>query len=186
MLHPPHKVIFLTGFMGSGKSTLAPILANTLGFDHTDLDLEVERTTRSTVNEIFRQQGELSFRVLEGAALSPLISTDNVVISLGGGTLANEGNRKLIFSSGIVIYVQASLEQIVQRMKNKVDRPLLRHADGSRLNETELRTKIEALFAEREPHYLQADIIIPTDMKHVGATVEEILKQLRLKTDLKT
>jgi shikimate kinase len=171
--------------MGSGKSTLAPILANTLGFNHTDLDQEVERNTRSTVNELFRQQGEAAFRTLEGAALGSLTNTDNIVISLGGGTLANEGNRKLIFSSGIVIYVQATLEQIVQRMKNKVDRPLLRHADGSRLNETELRTKIESLFAEREPHYLQADITIRTDMKHVGATVDEILKQLRLKTDFK-
>ncbi|HTK83420.1 MAG TPA: shikimate kinase, partial [Bacteroidota bacterium] len=63
------SLVYLTGFMGSGKTTLAPILANTLGFAHTDTDREVERIAGKTVSEVFRDHGEEYFREIEHRVL---------------------------------------------------------------------------------------------------------------------
>src|SRR5437773_606281 len=111
------NLIYLTGFMGSGKSTLAPILANTLGYSYRDIDAEIERITGRPITSIFSDQGESFFRDVERRILAEIGSTEKgCVISLGGGTIANETNLQIIKSSGILIYLKADAEQILRRV----------------------------------------------------------------------
>jgi shikimate kinase len=170
--------IFLTGFMGSGKSTIAPLLAHAIGYDFLDIDAEIEKRVGKSITEIFQQRGEAFFRNIERAILQELPQKEHCVISLGGGTLAHNDNLHLIKSSGILVYLKADPEKLVHRLKNKTDRPLLKSADGTRLDETALRSRINQLMTSREPFYNQADLIILTDNKHVGATIDEIVKQI--------
>jgi shikimate kinase len=173
------SIIYLTGFMGSGKSTIGPILANTLGYRFIDLDSYIEEQTSKTISRIFAEQGEPAFRALETQALKVLTHEQNMVISLGGGTLATAENFHLVKECGVLIYLKTDIDQIVFRMKNKADRPLLRGPNGEQLPEHELRARIQRLINEREKYYTTADIIVSTTNRKVGVSVDEIVQHIR-------
>ena len=175
-----HKksLIFLTGFMGSGKSTIGPILANTLGFEYLDVDQHIEQKTKKRVAEIFNSEGEQAFRALEREALQELAELNHCVISLGGGTIANDENCQLVLQKGILVYLKLSPEEIIQRVQFRSDRPMLKDAHGNQLSPPELKNRILDLMNRRERFYARADVVITADNMRVGATVDEIMKNI--------
>jgi len=176
-----HKksLIYLTGFMGSGKSTIGPILANTLGYAYLDVDLLIEQKTKKRIAEIFSTEGEQAFRTLERKTLLELAGRDHCVISLGGGTIANEENYKLVSQNGILIYLKLSPEEILHRVQYQNDRPMLKDEHGNQLTPPELEKRIINLLTFREQFYARADVIIAADKMRVGGTVDEIMKNIR-------
>jgi len=172
------SLIYLTGFMGSGKSTIGPILANTLGYSYLDIDGEIERITGKRVTEIFLDEGEPYFRTVERSILEKYRASPRQVISLGGGTIANDENLAIIKSSGLLVYLKADLENIFHRLKYKTDRPLLHAPDGTTLGDDELRKRITEILAVREPYYRQANIVIQTADRRIGVTVDELVRIL--------
>jgi shikimate kinase len=172
------SLIFLTGFMGSGKSTIGPILANTLGFDYLDVDKHIEQKAKKLVSEIFNSEGEQAFRAQERNALLELTELNHCVISLGGGTIANEENCQLVLQKGILIYLKLSPEEIIQRVQYRSDRPMLKDEHGNPLALPELKNRVLDLMARREQFYARADVVITADNMRVGATVDEIMKNI--------
>jgi len=170
--------IYLTGFMGSGKSTIGPILANTLGYAFVDVDKAIELQTGKAVKAIFGDHGEQYFRKLERALIRDLTARQHIVISLGGGTIADPVNFPVIRESGIVVYLKTAPEQLFKRLHYKTDRPSLVDLAGERLSEEALWVRIQELFARREKFYECADIIIRTDERRLGVTVDELVKRL--------
>lgn len=171
-------LIFLTGFMASGKSTIGPILANTLGYDYIDLDAEITRRTGRRVSEIFEVEGEPTFRKIEGSILEEASAHHRYVVSLGGGTLTYPGNLFLIKKTGLLIYLKVDPEQIFRRLRYKADRPLIKSEGGTSLSDDELRARIAAILAHREPMYREADYTFRTDEHRVGITVDTIAKMI--------
>ena len=171
--------LYLTGFMGSGKSTIAPILANTLGFSCIDMDKAIEDFADKNISEIFSDFGEAYFRELEESMLQKISRQENCIISLGGGTIASGNNLNIVKSTGILIYLKTSVEQIMQRLKFKTDRPLIRSELGIVLDESHRFRHITNLLTKREPYYNQAHLTIPTDNRKVGSTVDDIVEQLK-------
>lgn len=177
---PSHKqLIFLTGFMGSGKSTIGPILANTLGLEYCDIDRMVEAHAKMSVAEIFASEGEAAFRSIERTVLEEVAAKSLCVVALGGGSIASEENYQLVHRNGLIVYLQLSPEEILQRVRHRTDRPLLRDADGARLPAEELERKVLGLLKSREVFYQRADIVVPSDRLRVGLTVDEIVRRLR-------
>jgi shikimate kinase len=172
-------LVFLTGFMGSGKSTIGPILANTLGFKYIDMDTLIEERTNKRIADIFSTEGEQVFRALERKTLCELVGLDHHVISLGGGTIANDENCQLVKQNGILIYLKLSPDEIIQRVHHRNDRPMLKDEEGNQLPLPELKERIIQLLSKRRQFYSCADIIIDGDNMRIGATVDEIVKQLR-------
>jgi shikimate kinase len=175
-----HKksLIFLTGFMGSGKSTIGPILANTLGFEYLDMDRHIEEKTKKQIPEIFSSEGEQAFRELERRALLELTERNHCVISLGGGTIANDENCSLVLQKGILVYLKLSPDEIIQRVQYRSDRPMLKDEHGNQLAPTELRNRVLDLMTRREKFYARANVIITSDNMRIGATVDEIMKNI--------
>jgi len=173
------SLIYLAGFMGSGKSTIGPILANTLGFEFVDTDKMVEKKASKRIIEIFTTDGEQAFRSLEHASLQEIATRSHFVISLGGGTIADEENFRLIHESGVIVYLKLSPEEILHRVHHRTDRPLLTGASGERLPVEEIEKRVHDLLLRREHFYARADVVIQTDRKRVGATVDEIVRRLR-------
>ncbi len=170
--------IFLAGFMGSGKSTVGPILANTIGYDFVDIDRAIEKTLGRSVREIFQKEGESFFRALEQSTIADICAREGVVVALGGGTLTNPTVLPLIQSSGILVYLKVPLEQLLRRLHNKTDRPLLMDDEGNRLPEDVLRDRVVTLYHAREPLYARADIILLADERRVGLTVDRLVRML--------
>jgi shikimate kinase len=172
------RLIYLTGFMGSGKTTIAPILANTLGYSFVDIDQEIERKTGKRITEYFFDAGEESFRQIERETLTAVSTSTDCIVSLGGGTIADETNISIITATGVLVYLKADIDQIVKRVRNKTSRPMLLTPDGKLLPEGELRERIASLLALREPYYARADIVIATDDRRVGLTIDEIVRRV--------
>ena len=177
--HQKKSLVYIAGFMGSGKSTIGPILANTLGFEFVDMDKCVEKKAQMRIVDIFATEGEQAFRALEHETLKEVSSRDHCVVSLGGGTIANEENFRLIRESGIIVYLQLSPGEILQRVHHRTDRPLLTGTDGAKLPIEEVQRRVEDLLQRREQFYGRAEVVIQGDRKRVGATVDEIVRRLR-------
>ena len=169
------NIYFLTGFMAAGKSTIAPILANTLGWQYFDLDREIEKKAGKKIVELFREKGEKYFRHLETETLVEISKSNNLIISLGGGTLLNSENVDFIKSTGKLIYLKSSVASIFRRLKNKRDRPAL-FIDGEFPEEDLLYQKIEQMLNDRKSIYEKSDITIDTDKTSVGKSVDILAK----------
>ncbi|MFO7446685.1 MAG: shikimate kinase [Ignavibacteriaceae bacterium] len=169
-------IIYLAGFMGSGKSTIGPILANTLGWDFFDLDKVIEQRAAKKIKEIFDESGEPYFRNLETETLIEVSRGRNLIIALGGGTIANEKNLEFIKRTGKIIYLKASPEHVYERLKHKRDRPVLLKNGAENLTKSEFIEKVNTLYNERRKYYERADYTINTDNIPIGKTVDQLAK----------
>jgi shikimate kinase len=176
---PHYTRVFLTGFMGSGKSTVGPILANSVGYDFVDLDAQIEAAEGRSIRDIFRSEGEAHFRALEREEIARLCTRSRLVVALGGGTLVQPETHRLIRASGVLVYLKLSPDQLFQRVRRNEDRPLLSGPEGQHLTGPELKERIAQLYRQREELYASADIIVESDARSVGVTVERIVRELR-------
>ncbi|MCR5274517.1 MAG: hypothetical protein K6E26_04065 [Clostridiales bacterium] len=126
----PIKVVF-TGFMGAGKTSIGRRIADDMMIPFVDLDERIERIAGCPISEIFSKDGEETFRRMEHDVLKAVLEAPgSEVISLGGGVLTQEENRKLLGESkALVIYLQADADTIWERVKDDTTRPLLQAAD---------------------------------------------------------
>lgn len=161
--------------MGAGKSSVGKRLAEDLNGSFIDLDTRIEHKCKSTIQEIFDVEGEAFFRQTESEVLTEIILNhyDNIILSLGGGTLIKDENRNVIKGKGILIYLEASPEHLLKRIKaDSSKRPLLENNK----RDVELLTFIQKHLNERLQFYQKADITINTENR----TPEDIVKELKL------
>jgi shikimate kinase len=163
------KNIYLVGFMGSGKSTVGKILAEKLNMNFIDIDKLIEEKEGRKIKDIFEQKGESYFRELERKQIEAIVNQKGLVVSTGGGLGANLDNMNLMKKNGDVVWLDVSLNTVLDRLKNDQDRPLLKQP-------TE---KIKQLFEERKNVYRLANIRINADKKTPSQIVEEILTKIK-------
>ncbi|WP_346840222.1 shikimate kinase [Microbulbifer sp. SAOS-129_SWC] len=152
-----HHSIFLVGPMGAGKSTIGKLLAAELQLPFADSDKVLEERTGADIPWIFDVEGEAGFRRRESDVLEDLCRSPAQVVATGGGIVLLEENRRLLKeSSGLVVYLQASVEQLVERTAKNTNRPLLNVADP--------RARIVEILNARDPLYREvADLVCDTD-----------------------
>ncbi|MBK7139827.1 MAG: hypothetical protein IPH74_12745 [Bacteroidetes bacterium] len=93
-------IVFLIGFMGCGKSYIGRHVAELIGMDYLDMDLEIETRTGKSINQIFEDIGEEGFRTLETKFITSLQANQNIIISTGGGAPCFGNNMELINKKG--------------------------------------------------------------------------------------
>lgn len=154
---PQTRAIVLTGFMGTGKSTVGRLLAKRLGFGFLDLDELIEKDAGISIKEIFSSHGEARFREFEARAIERLASSElgtALVVSTGGGAVVMELNRSHLRSFGVLVCLKASPEEILRRVGNRPERPLLFGPDREE--------KLHALLNERQAAYMDCDLEVDT------------------------
>lgn len=166
------RPLWLVGMMGAGKSTLGPVIAARLRRRFVDTDQEIERRARASIPGIFEAEGESGFRVREAEVVASLEGS-GAVVALGGGALGQAAVRERLLQSGIVVYLEASPESLVERVGEAEDRPLLR----GRSREERL-SRIRELLSEREAEYRQAHITLNTEVWDVEALAAELEERL--------
>jgi shikimate kinase len=153
--------------MGSGKTAVGRRLATLLGKQFYDSDAEIERRTGVDIRYIFEKEGEGRFREREREVIADLTALDDVVVSTGGGAVVDAENRERLAASGIVIWLQASVDTQLQRTGPSRNRPLLQTGDP--------RAVLERLRAIREPLYdAIADLRIDTTGRRVRAVASTV------------
>lgn len=164
--------IFITGFMGSGKTYWAKLWAEKTSLIFFDLDDQIETTLGETVAQIFEKKGEGYFREMERYVMRKFSLRDNFILACGGGTPCFFDNLQWMNEQGTTIYLQASPDEILDRIMNEtLERPLL-----NKVNTSELLFFIEQKLNEREPFYKQAKHILNTNELTIDS-LSEIIKQ---------
>ena len=142
--------VFLIGYMASGKSTLGKALAQALTLPFVDLDVEIERTTGSTISKIITHKGELHFRKLESAALKDLLQKHETgVFALGGGTPVFYNHMDLLNAEGETIFLDVPVGELAKRLEGDIERPLIQ-------NKEDVAEFVAKHMFERRPYYSQA------------------------------
>ncbi|MCX7066448.1 MAG: shikimate kinase AroK [Methylococcales bacterium] len=164
--------IYLVGLMGAGKTTIGRQLARTLKLPFYDSDKAIEESTGVDIPTIFEFEGEEGFRDREHKMLQQLTKMDGIVLATGGGAILREENRQLLKENGFIVYLQCSVDRILERTRRDTQRPLL--------NTDNPRERIETLFAQREPLYLScADYKIDTGVLQSKVVVTHILEEYK-------
>ena len=115
------SVIFLYGAPASGKSTLGGLLSEKLGAEFVDLDAAIVRRAGKPIPDIFAESGESVFRDVESEVLGSTLAARAsgnaapLVVSLGGGTLLREENRRLCESCGSVFCIDTPSDEELER-----------------------------------------------------------------------
>ena len=166
-------LISLVAMPGGGKSTVGRQLARQLGVPFMDADQEIERRIGKPIRQFFEAQGEDAFRDLEEKLIDELTRVPEGVLATGGGAVLRSNNRTALHERTISLYLRASPEDLIRRLRHDTQRPLLQVADPAR--------KLREMFATRDPLYRQtAHFVIETGRPSVHSLVQMILMQLEL------
>ena len=163
--------VFLIGPMGVGKSTIGRHLATLMQKEFLDSDQEIERRTGASVSLIFEIEGEAGFRRRETLLIDELSQRSDLVLATGGGAILTDDIRRVLLARGVVVYLHAPIDILVQRTYRDRNRPLLQSGDR--------RQKLEDIMKVREPIYRQtAHLIVQTELRSPQNVAREILGKL--------
>jgi shikimate kinase len=164
--------VILIGPMGSGKTTIGQLVANNLGISFRDTDHVIEEKSGKSVSDIFLEEGEDEFRILEKKVLREELLSDDTVLALGGGApISVDAQSALRAIASPVIYLDISLATVAPRIGFNRDRPLL-------LNNP--RGQWQTLMEARRPIYESiADTVIDVNDKsefEIAALILEVVQ----------
>ena len=164
--------IVLLGYMASGKSLIAKELAKKMDALHIDLDTYIEQKEGKKIVDIFDDEGEIKFRLLENKYLSNLLRSKKAfVLSVGGGTPCYANNMKIITEHTQSFFLKASIVTLYDRLlEEKKKRPLI-----AKIANENLKEFIAKHLFERNLYYNRASHIIKVDDK----SLQEIIKNLQ-------
>ena len=164
------KNICIMGLMGSGKSIIGKDLSKNLNLKFYDTDKEIELMTNKKISAIFKEEGESYFRDIEEKVCIEILTIDNCVVSLGGGSIISKKIRKIIKKNSYSIYLQVKLNNLQKRLKFSRKRPLL----NKNLNNIEI---LKNILKDRQKYYEKADLIVNNDGDK-SQSLKEIKSQL--------
>jgi shikimate kinase len=165
------QTVMLVGMMGVGKTTVGRRLAQRLNLPFVDADHEIVEAAGLTIPEIFERYGEAHFRDGERRVIARLLDGSPKVIATGGGAFINDETRKLMLDRAKIVWLDADIDTIVDRVSRKNDRPLLQNGDPRQI--------LTDLAAIRNPIYATAHFRVKSETSPHDATVESILKVLQ-------
>ena len=174
--------LILIGMKHCGKSTLGAKLAQRWNCAFYDVDQRIEENyacqtaVPRKVREIFTEDGEEEFHKAETQVVCELAmklerSSERHVVAVGGRTVLNETNRRLLGDLGQMVYLQVDPRELYRRIARSGLPPFLNPSDpeGDFLR----------LCREREPQYLQiADLVVNLDGMDIEQALDTLIERL--------
>lgn len=167
----------MVGYAGCGKSSLGKRLARHMGKRYVDTDKLVTESVGASVADIFYYEGEEYFRSAERAALDELARSNfDGVVATGGGLVVWYDNMERMNEVGVTIYLRRSPQNIMSRLTEygREKRPMFRGK-----SDEELLQFMTSHMADREPHYLKAQLVVECDTMSDDAAVEYIANSIK-------
>jgi shikimate kinase len=176
-------LLTLIGYRATGKTTLARLLAERLGWDWIDADVEIERRAGKSIARMFAEDGEPAFRDLEAQVIADLCRRDRLVLAAGGGAPLRPESRRAMRAAGKVVWLTARPETILARILG--DATTAGRRPG--LTEKDPLEEIVHLVEARTPIYREtAHWAVETEGKTPAELIAEIDKLLRTDASLET
>ncbi|MEP7055031.1 MAG: shikimate kinase [Actinomycetota bacterium] len=164
-------ICVIVGPPGSGKTTVGRRLADRLGVAFRDTDADIEAERRTTIADIFIDEGEDAFRGYERAAVRRALAEHDGVLALGGGAVIDAATRESL-KAHRVVFLNVGLAAAAKRVGFARDRPVLA---------ANPRSMLAKLLDERRPLYDEvATIMIDTDSTPVDTVTAQVINALQL------
>ena len=160
----------LAGFMGTGKTAVGRAVAADLGLPFLDLDDAIARQAGRSISEIFVAEGEAGFRARERLALRDAACLSGTVIATGGGAPLQRASFAPLAASGLVVLLTADPDELVRRLGEAEDRPLL---------QGDARARIGELLDARRTEYERLGEPIVTTGRAVADVAREVARRYR-------
>ena len=161
--------IALIGMRGAGKSTLGVALGRRLRVPFHELDSEIERDAGMSLANLFSLYGQDAYRTHERKVLEMLVARDGAQVIATGGSLPTEPESfGFLRSHCFTVWLRAEPEDHMKRVVAAGD---LRPIRGR----TRAMAELQAILAEREMLYAQADLRVDTSVNSVERSVELVL-----------
>ena len=111
-------ILFLVGARASGKTTIGKALAKKLSLPFADTDQHLLDSAGRSVDQIVEAEGWPGFRQRESTALREVADAHGggCVVSTGGGMVLTEANRTLMRQRGMVVFLDAPVEVLAERL----------------------------------------------------------------------
>jgi type IV secretion system protein VirB4 len=163
----------IVGPTGAGKTSIGRRLAAHYGLSFVGLDQEIGQHCGVDVNTVFEIEGEAGFRQRESALLDECSRRSDVLLATGAGAVLAEANRRQLGERGYVVWLQATIEQQLERLERDQRRPLLAVPDR--------HARLQAMAQAREPLYRElADLAVPGERGSVAAASERCIALIDL------
>ena len=163
--------LVLIGPMGAGKTTVGREIAKELNCKFADTDALIEADQGKSVAEIFVEDGEPHFRLVEESIVIDALISEDGVLSLGGGAVMNDAVQEALKKSPAKkVFLDISLAAVSPRVGFDSARPLLM---------VNPRQKWAELMTARRPIYESlADQSIDVSDKSVAEITSDIIGAL--------
>jgi XRE family aerobic/anaerobic benzoate catabolism transcriptional regulator len=162
--------VALIGLRGAGKTTLGRVLAERADVPFVRLTAVVEEMAGMTVNELFSLGGPEAYRNLEIEAVARIGAEHaRAVVETGGGLVANVGAFELVRATYFTVWLRASPEQHLARVRAQGDLRPMRGFDRA-------AEHIRSLLAGREATYARAHATLDTTGRTVRACTAELIR----------
>lgn len=149
----PSRNLFMIGATGAGKTSIGRHLGKHYGCPFVDLDHEIEQHAGVSASTIFEIEGEAGFRKRESLLVDRCSRRNGIILATGAGAVLASSNREHLAARGFVVWLQTTIDQQLERLRQDRSRPLLDGADR--------RLRLQAMADEREPLYRAiADLVI--------------------------
>lgn len=161
--------IYLIGFMGSGKTHWGKRLSHRTDVPFYDLDAEIVRAERQSIQQIFHDKGEEYFREKERDMLEAISGDhDSLILSCGGGTPCFFNNIEFMKQQGTVVWLNTDVDTLVRRLlREKSHRPVIKNVPDA-----DLKSFIIKKLQDRKLYYEQADVMLHEE----SITLDSLLK----------
>jgi shikimate kinase len=171
--------IVLIGMRGSGKTTVGKILAQKLGRELVEMDELIAQRAGLTIPEMVERHGWERFRDIEEEITGEVTGRNNMVNAAGGGVVTREQNIARLKENGVLVWLKANLDTLVERVAEDNQRPPL--VEGrSRWGDMEMTLE------ERKPLYQRAaDLVVNTENKTPEEVADLVINLLTIRGFIK-
>jgi shikimate kinase len=146
--------ILLLGMMGAGKTSVGRAISARTGWPYRDNDELVAEISGLDTRSLLDERGEAAMRAAESQALVLATSTPPpFVAGIAAGVVQSADDReRLRTADGLVVYLHASVELLVERVGTGEGRPWL---------QPDPRSALQRLCDGREPLYREvSDLVV--------------------------
>lgn len=158
----------LVGMPGSGKSTLGVLMAKSLVKQFCDTDIIIQEMTGEPLQATIDRDGYMKLREIEEKACQS-VDFQDTVIATGGSAVYSELGMNHLKTTGRVIYLQVSLDELLRRIPDMETRGIAMKPGQS----------FADLYHERCALYQQyADLTIDCDELGIEETLRLIIQEL--------
>jgi len=156
--------LVLIGYRGTGKSQDGKLVARRTRMPCIRMDEEIEKRAGMAIPEIVAQFGWPHFRDLESAVAGELLGRDHAIIDTGGGVIERAENIEILRRNACVIWLAATVDTIVRRIKGGTRRPALTAGKTFTEEVAEVLERRTPLYASASHYRIDTDRMTPAQV----------------------